>query len=273
MISRRLIGLLILFPFFAVAQVGVGTTNVHASAKLQIESANKGFLQPRVALTGTNDNSTISSPATGLMVFNTADAGSGTTAVTQGVYYYTGTAWTRLSDAQSTTFVSGTLGVGATGGSFVDIWDGPPFYNLGEITLPPGKWEVIMNIENLLDQKPGGFNNIALQWLMTYWLSDQGVAPSPTGWRVPQTLSNLTSDLIAGGSGSFTETMSELAVMHHKGSFLINNAGSIPKTYILNAVESNPVLSMPTDPGHSSYFRNLGGTSWAQNRLYAVKIN
>ena len=100
------------------AQIGVGTSTVDASAKLQIDATDRGFLQPRLALTGTADAATIASPATGLMVFNTATAGSGATAVTPGVYYHNGTAWQRVANqaevaaanASTTTFVYGVLG-------------------------------------------------------------------------------------------------------------------------------------------------------------------
>ena len=83
---------------FAIAQVGIGTSNPNPSAKLQVDATNKGFLPPRVTLTGTADISTISSPATGLLVYNTTPAGSGATAVTAGYYYYSGSAWVPLTN-------------------------------------------------------------------------------------------------------------------------------------------------------------------------------
>lgn len=51
--------------------VGIGTATPNASAILDISSSNKGILIPRVTLTGINDGTTISSPATGLIVYNT----------------------------------------------------------------------------------------------------------------------------------------------------------------------------------------------------------
>lgn len=36
------------------AQTGIGTTNPDASAKLEVNATNKGFLPPRVALTAIN---------------------------------------------------------------------------------------------------------------------------------------------------------------------------------------------------------------------------
>ena len=82
------------------AQVGIGTTTPNASAKLDITSTNKGFLPPRVALTGTADVSTIASPATGLFIYNTATAGTSPSNVTPGLYYFDGSKWQRIINQQ-----------------------------------------------------------------------------------------------------------------------------------------------------------------------------
>jgi uncharacterized protein (TIGR02145 family) len=85
--------------FFTVttqAQVGIGTTTPAASAQLEISSTSKGLLIPRVALTGTTDAVTISSPATSLLVYNTTV----NSYVTPGYYYNGGTSgsplWVKL---------------------------------------------------------------------------------------------------------------------------------------------------------------------------------
>lgn len=82
----------------ATAQVGIGTTTPNASASLDVSSSNKGFLPPRVALTSTTDVSTVSTPATGLLVYNTASAGTAPNNVTPGYYYYTGSFWYRITN-------------------------------------------------------------------------------------------------------------------------------------------------------------------------------
>jgi hypothetical protein len=83
-----------------VAQNGVlidyvGTTR-DASAVLDVRSTSQGFLAPRVALTATNAAGPISSPANGLMVYNTATAGSIPNNVTPGYYYWEGS-WKRFT--------------------------------------------------------------------------------------------------------------------------------------------------------------------------------
>jgi len=90
--------------------VGIGTTTPNASAALEIKAANKGFLPPRVALTGSHDVTTIPAPATSLLVYNTATAGGGFTLVTPGYYFYNGSSWTTLKGADGATGPQGTAG-------------------------------------------------------------------------------------------------------------------------------------------------------------------
>ena len=81
------------------AQVAINNTatNPDASTVLDLRSGNtgvnKGFLPNSVALTATNSASPVSSPATGLIVYNTATAGSSPNNVVPGYYYWNGSAW------------------------------------------------------------------------------------------------------------------------------------------------------------------------------------
>lgn len=86
--------------FSSFAQIGIGTSTPNASAKLQVDAADKGFLPPRVSLTATNDVATIPSPATGLLIYNTATAGTSPNNVTPGFYFYDGSKWQRLISQQ-----------------------------------------------------------------------------------------------------------------------------------------------------------------------------
>lgn len=97
--------LFLLLPFAAFAQIGIGTSSVNQTARLQVDadasSNSKGFLPPRVALSATNNNAPFSvAPATGLLVYNTATAGSGSNSVTPGFYYYDGVRWQRVINTQ-----------------------------------------------------------------------------------------------------------------------------------------------------------------------------
>jgi hypothetical protein len=90
--KKKIFTLLALFAFaFAVnAQVGVGIATPDGSAMLDVTSTTKGFLAPRMTETQRN---AISSPATGLLVYQT----DGTT----GFYYYDGSSWTQVGGSAS----------------------------------------------------------------------------------------------------------------------------------------------------------------------------
>ncbi|MCE4217937.1 hypothetical protein U8593_06865 [Aquirufa antheringensis] len=103
----------LLISFGALAQTGIGTTAPATSAKLEVYATNKGFLPPRIALTGAADASTIASPVAGLLIYNTATAGTAPNNVVPGYYYWNGTAWIQLTgglviDASKTTSFSVT---------------------------------------------------------------------------------------------------------------------------------------------------------------------
>lgn len=88
----------VVYSIHLSGQTGIGTTTPHASAKLDVSATNKGFLPPRIALLSTTDVTTITSPATGLVVYNTNTAGNSPNAVVPGYYYWDGSKWNGLVD-------------------------------------------------------------------------------------------------------------------------------------------------------------------------------
>ncbi len=86
----------LIFSATSFAQnIGINATGAapNASAMLDVSATNKGVLIPRVALSSTTDATTVPGAATSLLVYNTATAGSGATAVYPGYYYWDGTQW------------------------------------------------------------------------------------------------------------------------------------------------------------------------------------
>ena len=84
--------------------VGVGTRTPYSSA-LDLDVSNlpngqkKGFLLPKVALTGKKDTHTILSPKKAMMVYNMRDAGNGAEKVYKDlVYVWTGQEWVPFSN-------------------------------------------------------------------------------------------------------------------------------------------------------------------------------
>ncbi len=84
--------------------IGINPTGATpaASAMLDVSATDKGLLAPRVALTATNAAGPITSPATSLLVYNTATAGTAPNNVVPGFYYWNSTAWVPFSTASTT---------------------------------------------------------------------------------------------------------------------------------------------------------------------------
>lgn len=86
------------------AQVAIGTISPNPSSLLDLTSSNRGLLIPRIALKSSTDIITIPSPATSLLVYNTAIA----TDITPGFYYW---------DQKWVALRSGVTTSGATSGA------------------------------------------------------------------------------------------------------------------------------------------------------------
>ena len=100
----------ITFLFFSIlfvgrsnAQTGIGTPTPHASAKLEIASTEKGFLPPRMT---NSQRTSIQSPATGLMVYQTDG--------TAGLYYYGGSGWIYIINSTTNVLPVANGGTGVT---------------------------------------------------------------------------------------------------------------------------------------------------------------
>ena len=130
------------------AQTGIGTTTPHASAKLEVNATNKGFLPPRVSLTDIYDQTTIPSPATGLFVYCKGDAG-----LAAGYYYWNGNAWATIATpGGSGSFASSYLRGSRTATQLIAVGGVVTFTSIdnssgtdislntttGKITLAPG---------------------------------------------------------------------------------------------------------------------------------------
>lgn len=118
--------LAILLAFLALqlsAQVGINDEGAPAdnSAMLDVKSATKGFLPPRLALVAANVADPVTAPAPGLLVYNTAHAGTSPNAVIPGYYFWNGSRWAAV-----------TAQPGTTPGE-MQFWNGSNW-----ILLPPG---------------------------------------------------------------------------------------------------------------------------------------
>lgn len=108
------------FPFGEIGGSSLYAQNIgingsgafaHPSALLDVDAASTpslGILIPRIALQAINLAAPVSSPATSLLIYNTASASTGTNVVSPGYYYWDGVKWVRFAYNAS--------------GSFGDAW-------------------------------------------------------------------------------------------------------------------------------------------------------
>jgi hypothetical protein len=97
--------------YYSAGKVGIGTSTPEASAVMEVNSTNGGFLPPRMTQA---QRLAVSSPAQGLLVYQTDG--------TAGLYQYDGSAWSMLTDNENLWsengsdiyFNTGNIGVGTT---------------------------------------------------------------------------------------------------------------------------------------------------------------
>ena len=89
---------------FGQVKVGDNPTQINVNAIMELESANKGVLLPRIALTSTSSPSPMSAFVAGMVVYNTATAGD----VVPGFYVSNGSSWTKIDNQSGTTYTGST---------------------------------------------------------------------------------------------------------------------------------------------------------------------
>jgi uncharacterized protein (TIGR02145 family) len=99
--SLTALGFMVLIPcLYTVGQVGINTDNSAPdnSAILDVKSASKGILPPRVALVAANFPDPVVLPTKGIVVYNTAISGVSPNMVCPGLYWWNGRRWVRFND-------------------------------------------------------------------------------------------------------------------------------------------------------------------------------
>jgi len=124
-----------MIPKVINAQIAINTSgnNPHSSAAFDIDFIDKGLLIPRVALTQTTSSSPITSPATSLLVYNTATVND----VTPGYYYWNGSQWVKIGLANHT---HATLSNGAGIATFSYNGSGPATVALATTGVTAGSY-------------------------------------------------------------------------------------------------------------------------------------
>jgi len=167
--------LLLFYSLGGMSQVKIGgnPTTLNGNSILEVESTNKGILLPRIALTATNVFSPLSAHVAGMIIYNTATAGTTPTNVIPGYYYNNGSSWVRLitnndGDAWGVDGENLTSGISRTGQVTVGTIGA-----VGSINLTPGT-----NIKNgyLSIIKPNGLRQGYIGWVENrmYYMAENG---------------------------------------------------------------------------------------------------
>lgn len=91
-------------PLMAQVKIGDNPNTINPSSILELESATKGLLLPRVALTSLNAAAPVTNAVAGMHVYNTTENDE----LQAGEYYFDGTAWIRLTSNDNFNYLEGS---------------------------------------------------------------------------------------------------------------------------------------------------------------------
>ncbi len=180
--------LIFVLPIFVLlqmclyAQVGIGTATPDASAKVDITSTTQGLLPPRMT---TAQRDAISSPATGLVIFNTT---------TNGLEFKSSTGWVSLTAVNYPSVLIGAQYWMEKNLEVTTYRNGDPIPYVTDATawaaLTTGAWCYYNN-----DPANGSLYGKLYNW---YAVNDpRGLAP--TGWHVATDVEWTTLETTLGG--------------------------------------------------------------------------
>lgn len=272
--KKYLFFLILLVSISSFAQVGIGTSTPAASAKLEVNSSNKGFLPPRVALTSTSDVVTIASPVTGLLVYCTGLGG-----LTAGYYYWNGNLWVRID---------GVPYIGAT--SAVNL--GGHDLTVNGLTVGLGSGSQTSNTANgfkaLFNNTTGSYNT-AIGYAALY-NNTTGIGNEASGNNALYTNTTGNSNTANGsgalylnttGSGNtatgnsslYSNTIGIYNTANGTGALAVNNTGSWNTATGYNALYSSTIANSNTANGFDALFANTTGNSNTADGYGALQSN
>jgi hypothetical protein len=224
--------------------IGLGTAWPHPAALLHLEAPDKGIITTQVALTSaTSWSPLVGTPVNGMLVYNTATAGTGANAVSPGYYYWRDGRWRRFTENAYAGAIQGVLA--------------PPGQNLTSncyayqylnsyIDLPPGKW-VVYSVQLL---SPSTISTTGSIWVRTTLSDNSSCNPASS------------SDII--GSALISGLLPHDARFNLvNGQIFINNtSGNVKRYYYCGCKE-------PYN-GYNANLVNFSTTGWGENQFYAL---
>ena len=250
-------------------KIGDNPTLINPSAALEVESANKGVLIPRLALTGETDATTINGGnIPSLLIYNTTTAGT----LTPGFYYWNGTQWVRIVASSD---IAALVAASQTVTNLVDNGDGTITY-----TNEAGTAQT-MNIAAMVtaNEVDGIIGNEIANTTSNMGLTRSGAGTTASPYTVGLTPGTVTGQVMtwdgtawvataipAEVDGSVTNEIQALSIAGSTVS-LSNGGGSITLPAEVDGIVGNEVTDAVVDGG----LTRMGAGTNADP--YKLKIN
>ncbi len=218
------LSLLLLISNAVSAQLKVGDNpaTINANSALEIESTNKGVLIPRIALTATNSASPLSGFTAGMLVYNTATAGTSPNQVAPGFYYCDGTQWKVAGSALTNINLSSPISpAGHTIGEMVYNTNPSAGLPVGPVYWDGTKWVTVGGSSNTAEVLTNGTPPVA-----PYLTGTAGTIYTDTASASP----TLGKQFIWNGSSFVSYTAPNSTAFYNQNT--TNDAGSAKATPI-----------------------------------------
>jgi hypothetical protein len=264
---------------YTIAQgLAVNTTGAaaNASAMLDVASTSQGVLVPR--MTGAQKWA-ISSPVTGLMIFQTDS--------TSGFYYYTGSGWSAVGNAPAGTATGDMLywngshwvrvPVGTNGQNLTLMGGIPTWTTTSAVPLVIGSSYGGGVIAYLLQPGDAGYSATTPHGLIAApsdqstgieWFNGSNSTTGATGVAIGTGQANTTAIVTSQGSGSYAARLCDDLVLFGYSDWYLPSKDELNKLYI-NKIA---IGGFANDPYWSSS-ENLEGYAWGQYFSSGIQDN
>lgn len=225
------------FAVMANGNVGIGTVTPNINAALDVTSSTKGVKLPSVALLATNNSSPLSAHIGGMLVYNTATAGTLPNNVIPGLYVNDGTKWVNLETPEAA------------------VPPGSVFYRASS-SIPTG----------YLECNGSEVNRTTYAGLFSVIGTTYGVGNGSTTFNLP----DLRGEFIRGWDNTRGIDTGRGLGTWQKGSFIAGGAGPNPDGIIPFADSSSTIPTLTTALGwdllsNAIYTNDYGSTVKVHN--------
>lgn len=257
--------------------IGINSTGATPdnSAGLDISFSNKGILIPRVALIATNKGEPINSPATSLLVYNTATVND----VTPGYYYNTGTPavpfWTKLltTDVRNNWSLTGNFGM-VDSTHFIGTMDHVPL-NFRVNNQRAGRIDSVRQNTSIgyrsLELATGGRNTaFGYHALRSNTIGNLNTANGHQA-LYSNTIGNLNT--ANGNQALYTNTTGDFNTANGHQALYSNTTGNLNTANGAQSLYSNTIGSHNTANGNLALYSNTEGSYNIANGNGALRSN